>query len=60
MVTTPDGGDLTIARVVAVVEGRARDVQAPAFETKVRFAGVGSLTMTFVAVEGPLFVTTVV
>jgi hypothetical protein len=33
---------------------------APAFETNVRFAGVGSATETACASDGPLFVTTVV
>ena len=32
--------------------------QAPAFETNVRFGGVGSATTTAAASEGPLFVTT--
>src|SRR5205085_6356862 len=35
-------------------------VQAPLLETKVRFAGVGSDTVTPVAVDGPLFVTAIV
>jgi len=29
VVTTPDGVELTVARILAVLEGRARDVQAP-------------------------------
>jgi len=36
------------------------EVQAPLFETNVRFAGVGSLTVTPVAVDGPLFLTVTV
>src|SRR5262245_2673399 len=35
-------------------------VQSPVFETKVRPAGVGSVTVTAAAFEGPLFVTTMV
>ena len=35
-------------------------VQPPEFETNVRFAGVGSLTTTFAADDGPLFVTVTV
>lgn len=29
VVTTPDGAELVVARILAVLEGRARDVQAP-------------------------------
>ena len=35
-------------------------VHAPLLETNVRFAGVGSDTVTPVAVDGPLFVTAIV
>ncbi len=37
----PDGGSLTCAAVVAVLEGRARDVPAPAAVRVVRAAGSG-------------------
>ena len=35
-------------------------VQAPAFDTNVRPGGVGSVTVTATASDGPAFVTTVV
>jgi len=39
--TGPDGGELTCAEVVAVLEGRARDVAAPDGVTVVRAPGSG-------------------
>ena len=55
--------DVIVADCPAASVPRAQGngvVQAPEFDTKVRFAGVGSDTVVAVALEGPLFVTTIV
>jgi hypothetical protein len=50
-VTGPDGERLGIERVVAVVEGRARDVPAPAGVELVRASADGDDAITEVATE---------
>ena len=55
--------EVIVAVCPAVIAPRLQGygfVQAPVLETNVRFAGVGSETLTAVAVDGPLFVTTTV
>jgi len=61
--TGPDGGPVTCTEVVAVVEGRARDVPAPDGVRVVRAAGSGDDALTEcveeLAVDGvPLLVVT--
>jgi hypothetical protein len=62
-VTGPAGGEVTLARLVAVVEGRARDVEAPAGVEVVRAPADGDTSIAAeaaaVASEGriPLVVT---
>src|SRR3954470_14130792 len=41
VITTPDGVELTVARLLAVLEGRARDVQAPEAVEAVRATADG-------------------
>jgi hypothetical protein len=50
-VTTPDGVELTVARVVAVLEGRAREVQAPDGVEAVRATADGDDAVVAVASE---------
>ena len=47
----PDGGPVPVAALVAVVEGRARDVAAPAEVRVVRAAGSGDDALARVAAE---------
>jgi hypothetical protein len=51
VVTTPDGAELTVARVLAVLEGRARDVQAPDAVEAVRATADGDAAVVAVATE---------
>ncbi len=50
-VTTPDGVRLRVARLVAVVEGRARQVEAPEGVEAVRAAADGDAAVVAVAEE---------
>jgi hypothetical protein len=47
----PDGGPVPVTAVVAVVEGQARDVEAPAGVRVVRAAGSGDDALAAVAAE---------
>jgi hypothetical protein len=49
VVTTPDGVQLTVARLVAVLEGRARDVEAPDGVEAVRATADGDSAIVAVA-----------
>jgi hypothetical protein len=51
VVTTPDGLDLTVARMLAVLEGRARDVQAPENVEAVRATADGDAAVVAVTTE---------
>ena len=51
VVTTPDGVRLTVARLVAVLEGRARDVAAPEGVEAVRATADGDTAVVALAVD---------
>jgi hypothetical protein len=51
VVTSPDGAELTVARILAVLEGRARDVQAPEGIEAVRATADGDDAVVAVATE---------
>src|ERR687883_60930 len=51
VVTAPDGAELAVARILAVLEGRARDVQAPEGVEAVRATADGDEAVVAVATE---------
>jgi hypothetical protein len=51
VVTTPDGVELTVDRILAVLEGRARDAQAPEGVEAVRATADGDTAVVAVATE---------
>jgi hypothetical protein len=51
VVTTPDGVELTVERILVVLEGRARDVQAPDDVEAVRATADGDAAVVAVTAE---------
>jgi hypothetical protein len=51
VVTTPDGVELTVERILVVLEGRARDVQAPDGVEAVRATADGDAAVVAVTAE---------
>ena len=51
VVTAPDGVELTVVRILAVLEGRARDVQAPENVEAVRATADGDAAVVAVTTE---------